>query len=216
VYELLQLDGSTVTCYVVVGPRNKNKRTGKIEGSNFIIPLDDNMERKVIDVPAHILGQALPLHQFNLTGGYDVNHIPTGKLNSYLAIDIDGTAMMLNSLNPTYVGKSNETIISCDARVSVPNDNRYGWADGVYLTSGGKVTQIVSIPTGGRMRVKGTTLFIPEKSRLFPVHGGDLVYCNCTADDPESVNRQRKLILATTDELVDAVSRREKLLSIKI
>lgn len=223
VYELLQLDGSTVTCYVIVGPRCKDRHTGKVSGSNYVIPLDDNMERRVVCVPSHILGQPLPLHQFNLTGGFDINHLPTGFGDRYLAIDIDGTAMQIESLLPTYVGKGDETVIHCDARIAVPNDNRYAWADDIYFTHGGKLTQIVAIPTGGRMRVKGTTLFLPEKSRLFPITNAYPDTCSasiCTyvpdAGEKDQINRQRKLMLATTDELVDAVSRREKLLSIKI
>ena len=219
VYELLQLDGSTVTAYVVVGPRYRDRRTREIVGTNYVIPLDDNMERRVIQTPAHIMGQILPTCQFNLTGGYSVDNIPTNYADTYLIIDIDGTAMEVKNLKPVYVGKGNETVIRADggARITVPNNNSEAWQDRYPMHEGSKLTQLVKIPTGGRLRVKGTTLFVPEKSRVFRVNESFAV---CCGDEMHGCNNndtyQRKLNLATMDEFVDAVSRREKLLSIKI
>ena len=211
VYELLKLDGSTVTAYVVPGPRFKDSRTGKINGHNYVIPMDDAMKREVFTVPAFILGQYTPIKQFNLSGGHSINSLPTDGARDYLIVDVDGSSRMLKCLTPRYMGKADGEVIinAAGSRVITPNDSSDMWSSSglQFGNPRGRLTekslsQIVVIPAGGKLRQKGATLFVPANCRAF-----ELSY---------KLDNQDDIGLATMDEYVDAVSRREKLLGIKI
>ena len=212
IYELLKLDGSTVTALVIPGKR-KPARENLSDGYNYVMPLTDNDAHKMHIAPAHILGQMCPTREFNVTGGYGIKNIPvTGDTLSYLIVDIDGNALKIDNLSPEYIGKGDEIIIRSKQRgtcVSKPNAaytfwyNGKPWADNLDKIN---IQQIVAIPAGGKLRVKGTTLFVPEKCRLFPV----AYDADCCCADFNDLN------LATLGEYVDAVSRREKLLAIKV
>jgi hypothetical protein len=213
VYELLKLDGSTVTAFVVPGPRFKDGHSGQMLGHNYVIPLDDAMKRQAYTVPAFILGQYMPLKQFDLRGGYTMNSIPTDGEHSYLIVDVDGSSRVVNYMKPRYVGSPDgEIIISTPgASVSVANDGAEKWKNPASFCCQSSVkstkqslSQIVIIPAGGKLRIKGSTMFVPANCRAFEL--------------PEfsSPDASASLSLATMDEYVDAVSRREKLLGIKI
>lgn len=213
VYELLKLDGSTVTAFVVPGPRFKDGRTGQILGHNYAIPLDDGMKRKAYIVPAFILGQYTPLKHFDLSGGYTMSSLPTDEPRDFLIVDVDGTSRMLKYVKPKYVGNADGeiTITVHGSRVCIPNDGAEKWNNPASFCCEHRVkstdqalSQIIVIPAGGKLRIKGGTLFVPANCRAFelPQHSPD--------DEIKDLN------LATMDEYIDAVSRREKLLGIKI
>jgi hypothetical protein len=212
IYELLKLDGSTVTALVIPGKR-KPARENLSDGYNYVMPLTDNDAHKMHIAPAHILGQICPTREFNVTGGYGIKNIPTDTLSgaSYLIVDIDGNALKIDNLTPMYIGKGDEIVIqpkNKDTMVSRPNATYTFWYNGKPWgdnLDNVRIQQIVGIPAGGKLRIKGTTLFVPEKCRLFPIS------CN-----PDYDYENNDLSLATMGEYVDAVSRREKLLAIKV
>lgn len=211
IYELLKLDGSTVTALVITG-QHKPVKEDLSAGFNYVMPLTDNAEHRLHVAPKHILGQICPTREFNVTGGYSLKNLPTDHENCYVVVDVDGSAMRIDYLRPLYIGKGDEVVIKTEGRSCVcayqPNAVKSFWdSSKPWDNSRDKatITQIVGIPAGGRLRIKGSTLFVPEKCRLFPA---DL--------DPDYAVRENDLNLATMNEYVDAVSRREKLLSIKV
>ena len=216
IYELLKLDGSTVTALVIVG-KHKPTKNNLSEGFNYVLPLTDNDEHKLHCAPAHILGQVCPTREFKVTGGYSLNTLPIGIGNDqYLIVDIDGSAVRINGLEPEYIGKGSEVVVRSKNRrttAQLPNMTKSFWDSGKAWSDDQDVaviTQLVGIPAGGKLRIKGTTLFVPEKCRIFPtnaISSDEGAYYGSTHND---------LQLATMDEYVDAVSRREKLLSIKV
>ena len=203
---------------------SRDHYTGEDCSFNYVIPLDDNMKREAVRVPGDILAQSLPVHQFNLSGGYGIDNIPTGtnSPSEFLFVDIDGTSLVVRGVrSPRYIGTDGEVAIQITgARVSAPNDTRSAWADSRFNHSlvgdyEKRINQIVKIPSGGRMRIKGTSLLVPAKCRIFDIEGR-LHEFDCMCEDTPGVNRQRQLALATFGELPSAISRREKLLNIKI
>ena len=212
IYELLKLDGSTMTAMVIVGARRPIKENLS-EGWNYVMPLTDNAEHKLHVAPAHILGQICPTREFNVTGGYSLNTLPVDAQRNYVIVDIDGSAICVNDLDPVYIGKGDEIVVMPKGRGAsayLPNASRGLWETGHVWSDRFEKTpikQLVGIPAGGKLRTKGTTLFVPEKCRIFPVGFGCPDYACDSFND---------LKLATMDEYVDAVGRREKLLGIKI
>lgn len=224
IYELLRIDGSTITALVIPGMRTP-KRNDMTSGTCFVLPLTDNLPHQLVEAPAHILGQICPLREFNITGGYDLNNLPNYR-TSYVVVDIDGNALMLDGVDPMYVGNKDEVIIkmagNMSARVYRPGDSSGFWESPRGYTREpdvtGSITQIVGIPSGGKLRVKGSTLYVPAKCRLFPLVSPCCgVLCDASDTDTDAPKPLiDRLKLATFDEYVDAVSRREKLLSIKV
>lgn len=215
VYELLKLDGSTVTAYVVVGIRSK-KRNGSIDGNNYVIPLDDGQLRVAHEVPAFILGQYMPLSRFDLSGGYSIGSLPVGTTKDYLIIDVDGSTKFVSALHPTYIGKADgEILIKAGeyARVKEPSDSSALWNSDSRRSESSPLNQIVVIPEGGTLRVKGSTLFVPASCRAIEMVDPDRPV---TSENAVSAIPVTRLALATMDEYVDAVARREKLLGVKI
>lgn len=230
VYELLKLDGNTLTAYVIPGPHYIDQINGSgFCGKNYIIPLDDAKHRVAITTPRNILGQMTPIRQTNLTGGYTLNTLPVSDIKSYLVVDIDGSVVELDNFKPSFVGNDTEIIVRANdtARIKYPNSATMYWGDSKYLedynscTQERKLTQLVGIPAGGKLRVKGSTLYVPEKCRIYELSDewSDERPAYVSDDDDRNAAERRKSVadsLATMDEFIDAVSRREKLLSIKI
>ena len=224
VYELLKLDGSTLTALVIVGPHRPFNNSGIPAGHNFIVPLDDGLPREMLRVPGEILGQEMPLKEFTVTGGYSFDTIPTDYPGEYMIVDIDGSALQLSGFKPMYVGSGDSRSIRTNCYVQLPNYdtdqyNYFSNARPVYNAGPrGRVTELVPIPAGGKLRVKGTTIFVPEKCRIFKL-GDYLTPPQHVGSDEYLVTEPKESIvgkLATMDEYIDAVSRREKLLSVKV
>lgn len=197
IYEILRRDGSSITAYVVVGDRKLVDRTAKYaeEPMNFVMPLDTGMEHRFFKAPGFILGQEIMQSGASFTGGKAINSLSGQDDRShYLVIDTDGTALVINHPRISYIGSGDNVDIYCGDSCKVYHVGREA--------EGEKIRTIVKIPASGRLHVSGSSLRVPENCKVFPLdyYGVD----------------SNTLKLATTDEYVDAIARREKLLSMKI
>lgn len=212
VYEILKLDGTTMTAFVIIGSRRRelNHKTQYNVAYNYILPLDDGKARKLYVAPAAILGQTIPVHNFELSAGQTIDNIRNGNLSegsdyaitdkneTLIVVDIDGTHITLKDPEFKHIGKGEDHKVLLGNRCKVQHNE--------FVDN--HVTQMIKIPAGGKLRIKGTTIFVPEQCRFFKIDCDQLPWC---ADEIKN-----DLNLATMDEFVDSVTRRSKLLSIKI
>lgn len=216
-YELLKLDGRTVTCYVVVGDRRPSYDRKQVSGINYVIPMDDGMARKAIEVPAHILGQPIPVTDINLSGGSSVQDLPSDKYICRLIVDVNGKALRLTARGARHFGDKDDYFVKLSSGTVSPVGQ---WTDKEWETRNADVTTIVQIPASGKLRIHGKTLYVPESAKLFDIKLDDELsdccdICAMSIDETQPT-RTRKLDLATFDEYIDAVQRRNKLISVKI
>lgn len=198
IYELLRRDGSSITAYVVVGDRKLVDRKAKyaVTPKNYVLPLDNSMQHRFVQAPGFILGQEILQSGASFTGGKSINSLAGEdySVSYYLVVDTDGTALVIRNPRISYVGSGDNMDIYCGDNCSV---FRVGRED-----EGERINTLVKIPAGGRLHVSGASLRVPENCKVFPIDYYD-------ADS-------NQLKLATTDEYIDAIARREKLLSMKI
>ena len=192
IYELLKLDGTSVTCVVITSPGPD--AYSKERGRSVVIPLDDAKSHVGRLAPHNMLAQEIPLADFNVSGGATLSHLSENRTT--VILDTNGNALFVSNVKPSYVGSGDSVIVYAgdNCRVGRGLDS-LGWVNGDT-----KITQMVQIPARGSLRVSGKTLYVPETAKFFEV-GSD------------SYNPME---LATVDEYIDTISRREKLLSIKL
>lgn len=216
-YELLKLDGKTVTAYVVCGSRRHNVGEDGVCGENYVIPMDDGMSRVAIEVPAHILGQPIPVTDINLSGGSKLEDLPSNRWFEKLLVDANGTALRINACGAHHIGDKGDYIVKLDSgrahAVGVWQDKSFGQYE--------HITNLVEVPASGNLRIYGKTLYVPASARFFEIQPDrDVSYptvvCDCEGVEPSDVKPTRALNLATFDEYIDAVKRRNKLVSVKI
>ena len=192
VYELLKLDGTSVTCVVVTSGSGDD--AVKRRGRSVVIPLDDAKAHVGKLAPHNMLAQEMPMADFNVSGGNSLSNL--NNQTSAVVLDINGNALFISNTQPRYVGSGDSVIVYAGDHCRVGRSlDELGWVNGDT-----KITQMVQIPARGNLRVSGNTLYVPESAKFFSI-------------DSESYN---PLNLATVDEYVDTISRREKLLSIKL
>ena len=122
-------------------------------------------------------------------------------------MDLDGSHLFIKRPEFKHIGKGSESKVLLGNKCVV-----FKKLDDIYsfnYEKNNKVVQMVKIPAGGKLRVKGTTIFVPEGCKFLKLNNEDShPGCECSISN--------ELNLATMDEFVDAVTRRSKLLSIKI
>jgi hypothetical protein len=179
--------------------------------------MDDGMARKAVEVPAHILGQPIPVTDINLSGGSSVQDLPSDKYICRLIVDVNGKALRLTARGARHFGDKDDYFVKLSGGTVSPVGQ---WTDKEWETRNADVTTIVQIPASGKLRIHGKTLYVPESAKLFDIKlDDDLNDCCdiCAMPIGETQPaRTRKLDLATFDEYIDAVQRRNKLISVKI
>ena len=100
-YELLKLDGSTVTAYVVDlnGAEGFDKFT-KTKESFAVIPVDDGLARKVHHIDFAPLGQYYPMDMSIPLGGTSVENLTRDTFDNwhkYIVVTPKGEALMLSA-----------------------------------------------------------------------------------------------------------------------
>lgn len=222
VYELLKLDGSTITAFVIIGGRKRelNHKTKHNIGYNYVLPLDDGMSRKLYVTPAAILGQTIPVHNFELNAGQTIDNIKNSSITEsddysivdkneiLIIVDIDGTHITIKDPEFKHIGKGDDHKVLLGSRCRIQHNPIDRSSSCIQDCADNFITQMIKIPAGGKLRVKGTTIFVPEQCRFFKIDPEQLPWYDCDA--------RNDLNLATMDEFVDSVTRRSKLLSIKI
>lgn len=197
IYELLKLDGGTLTALVVVS-RDKDSRVKPVNdkpGRVVVIPLDDGKAHTASYAPDTILGQRIPVNGFTVTGGRSIDNLVENTCT--VALDLNGAAVFINHMRPTYVGVGKDTIVMAG------NATVGAGVDCDFTDSSERLTKLVKIPARGKLRVSEHTLYVPETTMFFEV-------------PPMWDSELNPLKLATSDEYLDTISRREKLLSIKL
>lgn len=216
-YELLKLDGKTVTAFVICGDREPNIGGDGVCGENYVIPMDDGMARVAIEVPAHILGQPIPVTDVNLSGGGKLEDLPSNGWFERLLVDTNGTAFKISTCGAHHIGEKGDYIVKLDSgRVQA-----LGAWNGKSCGKFEHITNLVEVPASGKLRIYGKTLYVPASARFFEIQPDkDSCYpvevCCCADDEQANIKRTRALNLATFDEYIDAVKRRNKLVSVKI
>lgn len=216
-YELLKLDGRTVTAFVICGDRELKKDSDGLCGVNYVIPMDDGMARVAIEVPAHILGQPIPVTDINLSGGSRLEELPSNRWFERLLVDTNGTALRISAHSAHHIGEKGDYIVKLNSGraygVGVWRDRSFGKFE--------HITNLVEIPASGKLRIHRNTLYVPTSARFFEIgddgeHPTAICDCSCDCLPVDQHKTTRALNLATFDEYIDAVQRRNKLVAIKI
>ena len=211
VYELLKLDGSTVTAYVVpagrVYPEQYNPSKccfgGATGATSIVVPLDDSMKRNAYVVNGDLLGQGIPVCDFSVSGGVDIQGL--SENGDFLVADKGGTAFVVTLNNISHIGADGDYMVRCNGgRIGAPTALEYSHGFMNLKDCGrGGLNVLIPIPEGGKLRHYNDTLYVPEGCRFFKL-------------TPEGFGDNKSLNLATFSEYEEASKRRHKLLSIKV
>lgn len=230
-YELLNVDGTTMTAYVIV---DMNRTSDSMLSHKFIIPVDDGQRRIARRCTKVIVGQPYPFSDLDLPGGYTVDQIKTiGRVDTrngdaelygddrvrqhevprwldVLIVDTNGVGFKLNGRisNAQWVrGGDADMLMHCnlEARPLMITKQQGECWDCSDDTS--KIRTIVKMPKTAELRVHKDILYAPESCRLYQ-------YDDSYSFSNNNVDKTLKLAdLATAP---DAIGRRAKLLGVKI
>ena len=229
-YELLRLDGRTVTAYVI----NLNGAEGfdtitKTREAYGIIPVDDGDARRIHRIDFAPLGQYYPLDMSVPLGGVDISDISdnTFEHGQVVVVTPGGQALLLKtdyqsghghwltSDEDKFVGialKAKMLDYAEDlGRLSPTSDTGEDWIDAQIesklspmpqLSSNlEKISQIAIGRPTSKMQIRGNTLRVPEGSKVYQV-------------PYESSNND--LDLVDQSNAVDAIAERDKLVKVTI
>ena len=227
-YELLRLDGSTITAYVI----NLNAALGfdkfTTTREDFaVVPVDDGKAREIHRIDFAPLGQYYPMDVTMPLGGTDISKISGSDISGDIVIVAPkGEALMLRGMSGMgsgahWVHTDEEKLVGIRAKVAqLDRYSGIGRDDGsdsgefwVHTEIEQKlspmpmvgsqletINQIVIGKPGSTMRISGNSLRVPEGSKLFAIP-----YDN--SNDLELVDQSNAL---------SAIAEREKLTSVTI
>lgn len=195
-YELLKLDGSTMTGMVIVNPTPKiTMDRGDVGNCCLVIPVDDGKAHYAHLAPKTILGQLIPIQNMELSGGKTTSTL-VGGISRAVVLDVNGSALFLNGINASHVSGEDTPAVYVGDHCRVGRS--FSWSD----NHDDKIHKIVEIPARGKLRVSDGTLYVPKTAKYFSM--------------PSFGEDYNDLKLATSDEFIDTITKREKLLAVKV
>ena len=229
-YELLRLDGSTITAYVI----NLNGALGfdkfnTMKEDFAVIPVDDGMSREIHRIDFSPIGQYYPMDCAIPLGGTEVSRLSASDFSSFGELVIltpKGEALRIKAIdrgNGHWLNTDEEKFVGISARVSaldlydgigrddISNSSR-DYIDTeieqklspMPMVGSQKeiITQIVVGKPNSIMRVSGSTLRVPEGSKFYK-----LEEWNPNRNDLELVDQSNA---------IEAIAEREKLTAVTI
>lgn len=224
-YELLNVDGTTMTAYVVLdGGRTS---TNSMLMHKYVIPVDDGQKRAAYHCRATIVGQPYPFSELDLPGGYTIDQIkamkgitdtPIGaedkplKYIEALLLDVNGSGFKLSGhIGDAHWVRGGDSDMLVSSRLHVTNisSKGFGYEDDCCCVSDdfNNITTIVKMPRAAELRVHKNTLYVPEGCKLYPIAS------EYGAPDATGSNLLKLVDLANAP---DAIGRRAKLLGVKV
>lgn len=209
-YELLNVDGTTTTAYVVL---NTESNGNNMLSSKFVIPVDDGKRRAAYYCDATIVGQPYPFSDLDLPGGYTIDQIKTmlsaeGNTDSpasyvdALILDVNGSSFKLSGRvsNAQWVrGGDSDVLSGCKlgavdiSHVAARDVDCYGCS----CSDGNQITTIVKLPHAAELRVHKNTLYVPDGCKLYPIAQNmksDILKLVDLANAPDAIGRRAKLL----------------------
>ena len=196
-YELLKLDGSTVTAYVI--NINAAKGLDKFTATHedfAVIPVDDGDSRVIHRIDFAPLGQFYPMDMSVPLGGTSIESITRETFKTYgefIVVTPKGEALMLTGLygngdNAHWLHTDEDKFVGLKLRPYMldkydgvgritDTDSSEAWLKSTIeaklspmpMTSSGKemISQIVIGKPTSRMQLRGNTLRVPEGSKIY-------------------------------------------------
>lgn len=231
-YELLKLDGTTITAYVIDlnGAEGFDKFT-KTKEAYGIIPVDDGQSRTMHRIDFAPLGQYYPMDMSIPLGGTDVNSLTSDtfgySFDKTVVVTPRGEALMLtndsganghwiNTDESKFVGiKVFPTMLDAGEGVGRFPDCSDSGADWLKATIESKlspmpdvsakrefITQIIVGKPGSKLQIRGNSLRVPEGSKIYGV--------------PSEYNTKNDLDLVDQSNAIEAIAERDKLIKVTI
>lgn len=201
VYELLKVDGTTLTAFVI-NANTMDKQVGKPgKKSYYVIPLDDGQARKAYKVQdKDIIGQPYADTKKVSLKGLDISSLNNEGSGDVVLLNNAGATMLAElSGRPgmPVIRKDDELIITRNINKCYNESNNTLGTIGTS-TYGRGLDGIIVGKEGSKMRIANNYLRVGKDTTYFtiiPDYFGDEL--------PKSIK-----LLATVDNIIDAVSRR--------
>lgn len=208
-YELLNVDGTTTTAYVVL---NTESNGNNMLSSKFVIPVDDGKRRAAYRCDAAVVGQPYPFSDLDLPGGYTIDQIKTmssaeGNTDlpaSYvdaLILDVNGSGFKLSGRvsNAQWVrGGDSDVLSGCNLLAKDISHAAFRDIDCcVCRADNNTITTVVKLPHAAELRVHKNTLYVPDGCKLYPIAQNmksDILKLVDLANAPDAIGRRAKLL----------------------
>lgn len=211
-YELLNVDGTTTTAYVVL---NTESNGNNMLSLKFIIPVDDGKRRAAYRCDAAIVGQPYPFSDLDLPGGYTIDQIKTmpgaegsdidtDSPASYvdaLILDVNGSGFKLSGRvsNAQWVrGGDSDVLSGCNLLAKDISHAAFRDIDCcVCRADNNTITTVVKLPHAAELRVHKNTLYVPDGCKLYPIAQNmksDILKLVDLANAPDAIGRRAKLL----------------------
>jgi hypothetical protein len=202
VYELLKIDGSTMTAFVINAENASGGKKG-IPGikSYYVIPLDDGQARKAYHIHnKDIIGQPYADVKHISLKGKEMSSINSADWGDKLLLNDAGTAFLINIdalTNTPVIRKDDELLIvkkinACPCYEGHSKLPKIGTSARVTGLDG-----IVVGKKGSKIRIANNYLRVGSDTTYFDV------IANYSNDIPKAIQ-----LLASTDNILDAITRR--------
>lgn len=213
-YELLKIDGDTITAYVITGIHYGDKPYA----DSLVIPVDDGKARRARLCPVDIIGQPYPMGYMELPGGINVDKLKNDTENIYTSIvaDTDGTVFRIDGNLSTGIWSSGSSDLYTGLALSVakpgsPEFYTSGYPASPYTPTTAnpvaKITTIQKMPGSAKLRVHGHVLYVPASAKFYPF---DDRYTDSVLDGEDDLK------LATFGNAQEVIHRRGTLKGVKI
>ena len=228
-YELLRLDGSTITAYVVdFNAAEGFDKFTKTKESYGIIPVDDGQSRKIHRVDFAPLGQFYPMSMSIPLGGVDVKSLTSDTFADYgktVVVTPKGEALLLSDLysqNGHWINTDEDKFVGIKlrptelevaeglGRLSANSDRGDDWVDATIESKLSPmpdvsakreiITQIIVGRPGSKLQIRGNSLRVPEGSKFYDV--------------PFEASNDLDLVDQTN--AIEAIAERDKLIKVTI
>ena len=208
-YELLNVDGTTTTAYVVL---NTESNGNNMLSSKFVIPVDDGKRRAAYRCDAAVVGQPYPFSDLDLPGGYTIDQIKTmssaeGNTDSpasyvdALILDVNGSGFKLSGRvsNAQWVrGGDSDVLSGCNLLAKDISHAAFRDIDCcVCRADNNTITTVVKLPHAAELRVHKNTLYVPDGCKLYPIAQNmksDILKLVDLANAPDAIGRRAKLL----------------------
>lgn len=208
-YELLNVDGTTMTAYVVL---NTESNGNNMLSLKFVIPVDDGKRRAAYRCDAAIVGQPYPFSDLDLPGGYTIDQIKTmpsaeGNTDSpasyvdALILDVNGSGFKLSGRvsNAQWVrGGDSDVLSGCNLLAKDISHATFRDIDCcVCRADNNTITTVVKLPHAAELRVHKNTLYVPDGCKLYPIAQNmksDILKLVDQANAPDAIGRRAKLL----------------------
>lgn len=212
VYELLKIDGTTMTAYVF----NKNTLRGNTRAVGnkefYVVPLDDAQARNAYEVTAPIIGQPYAdISNIKFHGKNIINIANDQDTYEFIIKDSKGNAKVVHMSRPedgsTLIHKDDELILMRPLDImETTTYNHNSRFDSGTSRPDKRLRGLIIGKAGAKMRSSGEFLRIGEDATYFSI-----VNSYNSADMSKNISK-----LATVDSMLDALKRRAGNLSVNI